>query len=119
IEQLAEQSTYLETAFLILFGHLPSQQELDEWTHEITMHTLIHENMRKFMEGFHYDAHPMGMLVSTVAALSTFYSESRDISDPENRKRQIIRLRSEEHTSELQSRENLVCRLLLEKKTDA
>ena len=92
IEQLAEQSTYLETAFLILYGHLPSQQELDEWTHEITMHTLIHENMRKFMDGFHYDAHPMGMLVGTVAALSTFYAESRDIDDPENRKRQIIRL---------------------------
>ena len=92
IEQLAEQSTFLETAFLILYGHLPSQPELDEWTHEITMHTLIHENMRKFMEGFHYDAHPMGMLVGTVAALSTFYSESRDINDPENRKRQIVRL---------------------------
>ena len=92
IEQLAEQSTYLETAYLILFGELPNQDELDAWSWEITNHTLIHENMRKFMDGFHYDAHPMGMLVSTVAALSTFYSESRDIADPENRRRQIIRL---------------------------
>jgi citrate synthase len=92
IEQLAEQSNFLETAYLVLFGELPGQEELDAWTWEITNHTLIHENMRKFIEGFHYDAHPMGMLVSTVAALSTFYSESRDIADPENRRRQIIRL---------------------------
>ncbi|MEX1184703.1 MAG: citrate synthase [Gemmatimonadota bacterium] len=92
IEQLAEQSDYLETAYLVLFGELPIHEELEAWKWEVTNHTLIHENMRKFIEGFHYDAHPMGMLVSTVAALSTFYSESRNIADPENRRRQIIRL---------------------------
>ncbi|MGO9558497.1 MAG: citrate synthase [Acidimicrobiales bacterium] len=93
IEQLAEDSTYLEVAYLLLHGDLPNQAQLDEWTHEITYHTFIHENVRKrFLEGFHYDAHPMGILVSAVAALSTFYPEAKDIFDPEIRYKQIIRL---------------------------
>jgi citrate synthase len=93
IEQLAEHSNYLEVAYLVVHGHLPSKSEYESWVHEITYHTFIHENVRKrFMEGFHYDAHPMGMLVSAMAALSTFYPESKDIDDPDNRERQIIRL---------------------------
>jgi citrate synthase len=93
IEQLAERSTYLEVAYLLLHGELPSAAEMDAWRHEITYHTYIHENVRKrFLEGFHYDAHPMGMLVSAVAALSTFYLDAKDIFDPESRRRQIIRL---------------------------
>jgi len=92
IEQLAEHSTYLETAYLLLHGELPTAAELEEWTREITHHTLIHESIKKFMDGFHYDAHPMGMLVSTVAALSTFYPEARNVNDPETRRRQIVRL---------------------------
>jgi citrate synthase len=93
IEQLAEHSTYLEVAYLLLKGELPTQPQLDQWIHDITHHTFIHENMRKrFMEGFHYDAHPMGMLVSAVAALSTFYEEAKEIHDPEIREKQIVRL---------------------------
>ena len=93
IEQLAEKSSYLEVAYLLNHGELPSQAEYDHWVHEITYHTFIHENMRKrFMEGFHYDAHPMGMLVSAVAALSTFYAEAKQIDDPEIRHKQIVRL---------------------------
>jgi citrate synthase len=92
IEQLAEQSTYLETAYLILFGELPTRAQYDEWVHEITHHTFLHENVKKFMDGFRYDAHPMGMLVSTVGALSTFYPESKRIFDEEIRLRQIHRL---------------------------
>jgi len=93
IEQLAEHSTYLEVAYLLLNGELPNQVELEDWRHQITHHTFIHENMRKrFMEGFHYDAHPMGMLVSAVAALSTFYEEAKDIQDPAIRHKQIVRL---------------------------
>jgi citrate synthase len=93
IEELAEQSTYLEVAYLLLRGHLPTQAELDEWVHDITYHTFIHENMRKrFMEGFHYDAHPMGMLVSAVAAMSTFYPDAKRIADPEQRHQEIVRL---------------------------
>jgi citrate synthase len=93
IEQLAEHSSYLEVAFLLLKGELPNKTELDQWVHDITHHTFIHENMRKrFMEGFHYDAHPMGMLVSAVAALSTFYEEAKEIHDPEIREKQIVRL---------------------------
>ncbi len=91
IEQLAEHSSYLEVAYLLLHGELPTLSQMDEWVYQITHHTWIHENVKKFMDGFHYDAHPMGMLVSTVAALSTFYHEARD-SDPESRKLQIIRL---------------------------
>jgi len=93
IEQLAEQSTYLEVAYLLLFGELPSAAEFEVWRREITLHTFIHENVRKrFLEGFHYDAHPMGMLVSAVAALSTFYLDAKEIFDPESRQKQIIRL---------------------------
>jgi citrate synthase len=93
IEELAERSTYLEVAYLLLNGELPTAAQYDEWRHEVTYHTYIHENVRKrFLEGFHYDAHPMGMLVSAVAALSTFYLDAKDIFDPESRQRQVIRL---------------------------
>src|SRR3989304_1296158 len=77
IDQLAENTNFLETAYLILFGELPTRDELDQWTHDITYHTYVHENIKKFMEGFQYDAHPMGMLVGTVAALSTFYPDAK------------------------------------------
>ena len=92
IEQLAEKSTYLETAWLLLNGELPSKGELDQWVHDITHHTFVHENVKKFIDGFRCDAHPMGMLISTVAALSTFYPEAKEIDDPEVRNRQIQRL---------------------------
>ena len=93
IEQLAEQSNFLEVAYLLLNGELPTQSQYDAWVHDVTMHTFIHENVRKrFMEGFHHDAHPMGILVSTIAALATFYPGARDIEDPDNRNRQITRL---------------------------
>ncbi|MEY4131055.1 MAG: hypothetical protein RLZZ31_1179 [Actinomycetota bacterium] len=93
IEQLAENSTYLEVAYLLIHGELPNKQQYDEWVHNVTYHTFIHENVRKrFMEGFHHDAHPMGILVSTLAALSTFYPDAKNIDDPEVRQRQIIRL---------------------------
>src|SRR5271168_824621 len=93
IEQLAENSTYLEVAYLLLNGELPSTAQYETWEREITLHTFIHENVRKrFLEGFHYDAHPMGMLVSAVAALSTFYGDAKDIFDIESRDKQIIRL---------------------------
>jgi citrate synthase len=93
IEQLAERSSYLEVAYLLINGELPSKDEFEVWRHDITYHTFIHENVRKrFLEGFHYDAHPMGMLVSAIAALSTFYPEAGDIQDPDNRYQQIVRL---------------------------
>jgi len=93
IEQLAENSTYLEVAYLLIHGELPTTEQYDAWHHEITYHTFIHENVRKrFMDGFHHDAHPMGMFVSTLAALSTFYPEAKDIYDPVNRHKQVIRL---------------------------
>ena len=93
IEQLARRSTYLEVAYLLLFGELPTSEQFDAWEQEITLHTYIHENFRKhFMESFRYDAHPMGVLVSSLAALSTFYPEAKDIEDPEVRMRQIVRL---------------------------
>jgi len=93
IEQLAEQSTYLEVAYLLLHGELPTPAQLEPWQHDITYHTFIHENVRKrFLEGFHHDAHPMGMLVSAIAALSTFYPEAGEIHDAENRYKQIVRL---------------------------
>ncbi len=93
IEQLAEQSTYLEVAYLLIHGELPAPEEHQAWVKDITYHTFIHENVRKrFLEGFHYDAHPMGMLVSAVAALSTFYLDAKEIHDAECRKRQIVRL---------------------------
>jgi citrate synthase len=92
IEQLAEHSTYLETAYLILFGELPTAKRLAEWTMQITMHTMVHENIKKFMEGFTYDAHPMGVFISTVAALSTFYPDGKQIFDEQARRRQVHRL---------------------------
>jgi citrate synthase len=93
IEQLAEHSNYLEVAYLLLHGELPTPAQYDTWAHDITYHTYIHENVRKrFLEGFHYDAHPMGMLVSAVAALSTFYLDAKDIFDPTVRYKQIVRL---------------------------
>ncbi len=92
IEQLAEHSSHLETAYLILFGELPTRAQLSTWTHQITMHTMVHENIKKFMEGFNYDAHPMGVFVSTVAALSTFYPDGKQIFDEQSRQRQIHRL---------------------------
>ena len=93
IEQLAENSSYLEVAYLLLNGELPTAEQYTEWSHEITYHTFIHENVRKrFLEGFHYDAHPMGMMVSAVAALSTFYLDAKDIFDPAVLQKQIVRL---------------------------
>ncbi|HEY5143701.1 MAG TPA: citrate synthase [Solirubrobacteraceae bacterium] len=92
IEQLAEQSTYLEVAYLLVNGELPTQAQLDEWTHQITIHTFVHENVKSFMQGFRHDAHPMGMLLGSVGALSTFYPDANEISDPENRLAQTIRL---------------------------
>lgn len=92
IEQLAEESTFLETAYLLLYGELPIQKQLDDWIFNITHHTIIHRNIEKFIDGFHYDAHPMGMLVSTVAALSTFYPDADRIKDAELRQLQIYRL---------------------------
>jgi citrate synthase len=92
IEQLAEQSTYLEVAYLLVHGDLPTQAQLDEWTHEITIHTFVHENVKSFMQGFRYDAHPMGMLLASVGALSTFYPDASQIKDEEIRYLQIIRL---------------------------
>src|SRR5688500_19016885 len=92
IEQLAEKSTFLETAYLLLFCELPNAKQLEEWMYHITHHTIIHRNIEKFIDGFHYDAHPMGMLVSTVAAMSTFYPDATNITDPESRMLQTHRL---------------------------
>ncbi len=92
IDQLAEQSTYLEVAYLLVKGELPTQPQLDAWTDEITIHTFVHENIKSFMQGFRHDAHPMGMLLSAVGALSTFYPDAKDIDDPESRHIQTIRL---------------------------
>jgi citrate synthase len=92
IEQLAEQSTYLETAYLILYGELPGKSELADWVGNITIHSIIHENIKKHIDGFHNDAHPMGILVSTVAALSTFYPDAKKIFDAKSRREQTYRL---------------------------
>ncbi len=93
IEQLAENSTFIEVAYLLVHGELPTPEQLAVWTREVTYHTYIHENMRKrFLEGFNYDAHPMGMLVSAVAALSTYYKEAKSITDAPTLHKQIIRL---------------------------
>ena len=92
IEQLAEESTYLETAYLLIHGELPGSDELHAWTSEITHHTFLHENLKRLMEGFRYDAHPMGMLISAVAALSTFYPEAANVDDAETRQAQVVRL---------------------------
>ena len=92
IEQLAESSSYLEVAYLLIHGELPTPEQFENWRYEITHHTFIHENVRKrFMEGFHHDAHPMGMLVSTIAALSTFYPEARELT-PDVMMKQVVRL---------------------------
>src|SRR4051812_44712257 len=92
IEQLAEQSSYLEVAYLLVHGELPTQPQLDQWTNDITMHTFVHENVKAFMQGFRHDAHPMGMLVGSVGALSTFYTDAKDIGDAACRDIQTIRL---------------------------
>ena len=92
IEQIAEKSTYLETAYLILHGELPTKTQLEDWTHNITYHSIIHENIKKLIDGFHHDAHPMGILVSTVGALSTFYPEAKKIFDAKSRRDQTYRL---------------------------
>ena len=93
IEQLAEKSTYLEVAYLLLHGELPTLDQAEAWKKEVTYHTFIHENVRKrFLEGFNYDAHPMGMMVSAVAALSTYYKDAKDIDNPEILNKQIVRL---------------------------
>jgi citrate synthase len=93
IEQLAEQSTFLEVAYLLVHGELPTTEQYDAWKHEVTHHTFIHENMRKrFVDGFHYDAHPMGLFVSAIAALGTFYDGAKDIFDERSRHKQILRL---------------------------
>jgi citrate synthase len=92
IEQLAEKSTYLEVAYLLVHGELPNPKQLEEWTHEITIHTFVHENVKQFMAGYRYDAHPMGMLLSSVGALSTFYPDAPQIKDPEIRYSHVVRL---------------------------
>jgi citrate synthase len=92
IQELAESCTYLEVAYLILNGELPNKSQLEAWSNEITFHTLVHENIKQLIDGFRYDAHPMGMLISTVAALSTFYTEAKNVDDPEIRNLQITRL---------------------------
>ena len=93
IEQLAERSTYLEVAYLLNYGELPTAEQFDQWKREVTYHTYIHENVRKrFLEGFNYDAHPMGMLVSAIAALSTYYKDAKTLSDPEVLHKQVVRL---------------------------
>jgi len=92
IEQLAEKCSFLEVAYLVLFGDLPTEAELKGWVDNITYHTMIHETTKKFLEGFRFNAHPMGMFISTVAALSTVYPEARNVLDPEVRKLQIYRL---------------------------
>jgi citrate synthase len=92
IEQLAESSTYLEVAYLLIHGELPTAAQLEAWTYEITTHTFVHENIKEFLGGFRHDAHPMGMLLGATAALSTFYPDANEIDDPENRNVQTIRL---------------------------
>jgi len=92
IQELAERVSFLEVAWLLLEGELPAREQLDDWADEIVHHTFIHENIKKFIDGFHHDAHPMGILVGTVGALSTFYPDAKRIDDPASRRRQIVRL---------------------------
>ena len=92
IEQLAETCTYLEVAYLVLYGELPTKSQLEEWTEHIRVHTYVHESVKRLMEGFRYDAHPMGIFVSTLAALSTFYPEAKQVLDADVRKKQVWRL---------------------------
>ncbi|MEO0323690.1 MAG: citrate synthase [Myxococcota bacterium] len=91
IEQLAEKASFLEVAYLLWYGELPTQSQLDEYVHHITYHTMVHENVREFMDAFRYDAHPMGILVGTLGALSTFYPEAKSVHDPKSREIQMIR----------------------------
>jgi citrate synthase len=92
IEELAEKCTFLEVVYLVLFGELPTDAELESWVAEITHHRMLHETTKKFLEGFRFNAHPMGMFISTVAALSTVYPEARDVKSPESRRLQVARL---------------------------
>jgi citrate synthase len=92
IEQLAERASFLEVAYLIYHGELPTRRQYDDWTTQITHHTIVHENVKKFMDGFWHDAHPMGILVGTIGALSTFYPDAKDIFSPECRQKQVYRL---------------------------
>ncbi len=92
IEVLAEKSTYLEVAYLLIYGKLPTEADYNEWESSVRSHMMLHENAKKFMDGFHHDAHPMGMLVSTIAALSTFYPQSRSVKDKSQRQLQTLRL---------------------------
>jgi citrate synthase len=92
IEQLCEKSTYLEVAYLLIYGQLPTRDQLDKWIYEVTHHTYVHENIKKFVEGFRYDAHPMGMLLAVVGALSTFYPEAKKIDDEFERHMAAVRM---------------------------
>src|SRR3954468_16362368 len=92
IEQLCEESTYLEVAYLLVHGELPTKDQLEQWTHDITIHTFVHENIKEFLQGFRHDAHPMGMLLSTVGALSTFYPAATDLDDENERSWALVRL---------------------------
>jgi citrate synthase len=92
IEQLAEKSTYLEVAYLLLNGELPNKQQLADWTHDVTFHTILNENLKSLLDAFRYDAHPMGRFISTMAALGTFYPEAKNIFDPDVRQKQIVRV---------------------------
>ncbi len=92
IEELARRSSFLDVAYLLLQGELPTKDESAAWSQEIGQHTYVHENVKKFIDGFHHDAHPMGMLVSTVAGLSTFYPEARFVADPARQREQVVRL---------------------------
>ncbi len=92
IEELAASKSFLEVAYLLIYGNLPTKSQLGDWLHHITFHTMLHENVQKFMDGFHHDAHPMGMMVSTLAALSTFYPDAKNISDEQVRYQQAYRL---------------------------
>src|SRR3954462_3158136 len=92
IEQLCEDSSYLAVAYLLIHGELPTKEQFDQWEHEITIHTYVHENLKEFLQGFRYDAHPMGMLLSCVGALSTFYPDASKIEDDDERHRAPVRL---------------------------
>ncbi|MEM3638128.1 MAG: citrate synthase [Conexivisphaerales archaeon] len=92
IEELATNSTFLEVAYLLIYGEMPTKTQLREWVHNITMHTMVHENIKKFIEGFHHDAHPMGIVVGTLGALSTFYPDAKDIFNEDSRTKQTYRL---------------------------
>ena len=92
IEELAEKKDYLEVAYLLINGELPSRTEYEDWAHDVTFHTNLHENVKKFMDGFHHDAHPMGMLVSSVAALSTFYTDAKRIGFSDDEIKEYLKI---------------------------